>query len=193
VDVRVIAATNRDLAAEVQTGKFRDELFYRLNVVTITMPPLRRRKGDIPALVSHFIEKYARAYGKQVRALGTGTLNALLAHDWPGNVRELENSIERAVVLSTNGEIGVQDLPPSLRSSVQHAPAPSSIAPGATLHEMERDAILRTLAMVNGSTTRAAELLGISVRKVQYRLKEYRTLSTNGEPLPEAVEPVQHH
>ena len=178
VDVRVIAATNRDLVREVKEGRFRDELFYRLNVVTVTMPPLRRRKGDIPALVSHFVEKYTRTYNKPVHQLGPGTLNALLAHDWPGNVRELENAIERAIVLCADGELTLEDLPPSLRSAQAHAPAPSALTPGATLRDMERDAILRTLAMVDGSTTRAAEILGISVRKVQYRLKEYRAFPT---------------
>jgi two-component system, NtrC family, response regulator len=174
VDVRVVAATNRDLAAEVEEGRFREELFYRLNVVTVTLPPLRRRKGDIPALVSHFIDRYGKSYGKPLRALGPGALNAILAHDWPGNVRELENAIERAVVLSRGGELTVDDLPPSLRGSHVRAPAPSSVTPGATLREMERDAILRALALVDGSTARAAKMLGISVRKVQYRLKEYR-------------------
>jgi two-component system NtrC family response regulator/two-component system response regulator HydG len=183
VDVRMIAATNRDLAQEVKEGRFREELYYRLNVVTVIMPPLRRRKGDIPALVSHFVEKYARTYNKPVRQLGPGTLNALLAHDWPGNVRELENAVERAIVLCADGELTLDDLPPSLRSAQGHAPAPSLLTPGATLREMERDAILRTLATVNGSTARAAEMLGISVRKVQYRLKEYRALAgpTNGD------------
>ena len=184
VDVRVIAATNRDLAAEVKAGQFRDELSYSLNVVTVIMPPLCRRKGDIPALVSHFVEKYAKIYNKRVRTLGPGTLNALLAHDWPGNVRELENAVERAIFLCANGELTLNDLPPSLRSGQAHAPAPSVVAPGATLRDMERDAILRTLATVNGSTTRAAVVLGISVRKVQYRLKEYRL----GEPLAEKHE-----
>jgi two-component system NtrC family response regulator len=188
VDVRMIAATNRDLAAEVAAGKFRDELFYRLNVVTLTMPPLRRRKGDIPALVSHFIEKYAKSYNKAVRSLGPGTLNALLAHDWPGNVRELENAIERAIVLCANGELTLNDLPPSLRNAQAHAPAPSMLPPGATLADMERDAILRTLALVNGSTTRAAEMLGISVRKVQYRLKEYRHVERLSSPPEPSLE-----
>jgi two-component system NtrC family response regulator/two-component system response regulator HydG len=185
VDVRLIAATNRDLEAEVAAGRFRDELFYRLNVVTVTMPPLRKRKGDIPALVSHFIDKYARTYNKQVRSLGPGTLNALLAHDWPGNVRELENAVERAIVLCTNGELTLNDLPPPLRNAQAHAPAPSMLPPGASLRDMERDAILRTLALVNGSTTRAADILGISVRKVQYRLKEYRHVDRLAEKVPE--------
>jgi two-component system NtrC family response regulator/two-component system response regulator HydG len=174
VDVRVIAATNRDLTTEVKAGRFREELFYRLNVVTITLPPLRKRKGDIPALVTHFIDKYTQSYGKPVRSLGPGTLTALLAHDWPGNVRELENAIERAVVLCRAGELTLEDLPASLRGARPRVPVASYIASGATLREMERDAILRTLALTGGSTVRTARVLGISARKVQYRLKEYR-------------------
>jgi DNA-binding NtrC family response regulator len=174
VDVRLVAATNRDLAEEVKTGRFREELFYRLNVVTITLPPLRKRKGDIPALVSHFIDKYSQSYGKPVRALGSGTLTALLAHDWPGNVRELENAVERAVVLCREGELTLEDLPSSLRGARARMPAMNFVANGTTLREMERDAILRTLALAGGSTVRAAKILGISARKVQYRLKEYR-------------------
>ena len=172
VDVRVVAATNRDLAAEVKAGRFREDLFYRLNVISVTLPPLRRRKGDVPALVSHFVEKYSTAYGKDVRRLAPGTLNALLAHDWPGNVRELENAIERAVVLCTGAELTADDLPPSLRGP-RAAREPGSLIPGATLYEIEREAILRTLELVNGSTGQAAKTLGISVRKIQYRLKEY--------------------
>ncbi len=174
VDVRVVAATNRDLAAEVKAGRFREELFYRLNVVTVTLPPLRRRKGDIPALISHFVDKYAKSYAKPVRGLGPGTLSALLAHDWPGNVRELENAVERAVVLARDGELTVDGLPASLRRMQIQAPAPWSLPPGATLREMERDAIVRAVALAGGSTAAAAKMLGISVRKVQYRLKEYR-------------------
>jgi len=173
VDVRLVAATNRDLAAEVKVGTFREDLYYRLNVVAVTLPPLRQRKGDIPALVSHFVEKYGKAYGKEVRGLAAGTLNALLAHDWPGNVRELENVVERAVVLAKTADLGADDLPPSLRGPRPRERASGSLIPGATLHEIEREAILRTLEMVGGSTSRAAELLGISVRKIQYRLKEY--------------------
>ena len=174
VDVRVIAATNRDLAAEVKAGHFREELYYRLNVVTVTLPPLRRRKGDIPALVTHFLQKASEAYGKEIRSLGPGVLNALLAHDWPGNVRELENAVERAVVLAKDRELTLDDLPPFLAGAHLQPPSPSTVVPGATLEQMERDAIVRTLALAGGSTRKAAEMLGISVRKVQYRLKEYR-------------------
>ena len=183
VDVRVVAATNLDLAAEVKMGHFRDELLRRLNVVTVIMPPLRRLKRDIPAMVSHFMEKYAKIYDKTVDTLGPGTLEALLAHDWPGNVRELENAVERAIVLCANGELTLGDLPQSVRNP--QALAPSIRAPGTTLRDVERDAILSTLAIVDGSTIRAAEILGISVRKVQYRLKEYRVL----ERLAEKQEP----
>jgi two-component system, NtrC family, response regulator len=174
VDVRMIAATNRDLAAEVKAGRFREELYYRLNVVSVTLPPLRRRKADIPALVTHFLQKSAAAYGKEIRSLGPGVLKALLAHDWPGNVRELENAIERAVVLARNDELTLNDLPPFLAGAHLQAESPPAVVPGATLEQMERDAILRTLALVGGSTQKAARMLGISVRKVQYRLKEYR-------------------
>ncbi len=176
VDVRLVAATNRDLSAEVKAGKFREDLYYRLNVVAVTLPPLRRRKGDLPALASHFIEKYARLYGKDVRGLGPGTLNALLAHDWPGNVRELENAIERAVVLAQGHEITADDLPPSLRGARPDRREAGSLIPGATLYEIEREAILRTLELVGGSTSRAADMLGISARKIQYRMKEYHQM-----------------
>jgi two-component system, NtrC family, response regulator len=173
VDVRVVAATNRNLAAEVTAGKFREDLYYRLNVVAVTLPPLRGRKGDIPALVSHFIKRYAQAYGKPVRGLLPGTLNALLRYDWPGNVRELENVIERAVVLATTPDLTADDLPPVLSGPGAAHPRPGSLIPGATLREIEREAILRTLEVVDGSTSRAAAMLGISPRKIQYRLKEY--------------------
>jgi two-component system NtrC family response regulator/two-component system response regulator HydG len=176
VDVRLVAATNRDLAAEVKAGRFREDLYYRLNVVAVTLPPLRQRKGDIPALVNHFIEKYSAQYGRSVTGLAPGTMNALLSHDWPGNVRELEKVIERAIVLCSGNELTSDDLPPTLRGprpTVLAAPAQGGFVPGASLYDIEREAILRTLEMVGGSTSKAADVLDISVRKIQYRLKEY--------------------
>jgi DNA-binding NtrC family response regulator len=173
VDVRIVAATHRDLQAEVKAGRFREDLFYRLNVVSVTLPPLRERKSDIPALVSHFLEKYSDNYGKQVKALAPGTLQALLAHDWPGNIRELENAIERAVVLAQVEELTTDDLPPVLRGPRPLGSSSTNLIPGASMATIEREAILRTMEMVQGSTSRAAEILGISVRKIQYRLKEY--------------------
>ena len=184
VDVRVVAATNRDLAAEVKAGRFREDLYYRLNVVAVTLPPLRRRRGDIPALAAHFIEKYCQAYGKNIKGMTPGMLNAMLGHDWPGNVRELENAIERAVVLCKGTELTADDLPSTLRGP---RPAPRDAAgliPGASLAEIEREAILRTLELQGGSTSRAAEMLGISVRKIQYRLKEYAGEKVEGESEP---------
>ena len=182
IDVRLVAATNRDLAAEVKAGHFREDLFYRLNVVAVTLPPLRRRKGDIPSLVAHFIERFSKSYGKEIRGLAPGTLNALLAHDWPGNVRELENVIERAVVLAAGQHLTTDDLPPTLLGPRPRARTEGSLIPGASLREIEREAILRTLEMVGGSTSRAAEVLGISVRKIQYRLKEYAHEKGEGPP-----------
>ncbi len=175
VDVRIVAATNKDLAAEVKAGRFREDLYYRLNVVAVTLPPLRRRKSDIPALISHFISKFADAYGKEIHGLAPGTLNALLAYEWPGNVRELENAIERAVVLAHGAQLTTDDLPAALQGPKPAERSSGSLIPGATLYDIEREAILRTLEMVNGSTSRAAEVLGISVRKIQYRLKEYHS------------------
>src|SRR6202171_6300501 len=183
VDVRVVAATNRDLAAEAKAGRFREDLYYRLNVVAVTLPPLRRRRGDIPALAAHFIDKYGQAYAKTIKGLTPGTLNAMLAHDWPGNVRELENAVERAVVLCKGSELTAEDLPATLRG-----PRPTQRGarriPGASLAEIEREAILRTLELHSGSTSRAAEMLGISVRKIQYRLKEYAGEKSDGEAEP---------
>ncbi|XXF75156.1 sigma-54 dependent transcriptional regulator [Myxococcaceae bacterium GXIMD 01537] len=190
VDVRIVAATHRDLTAEVKAGRFREDLYYRLNVVSVTLPSLRDRKSDVPALVSHFLEKYSDAYGKDVHGLAPGTLQALLAHDWPGNIRELENAIERAVVLAEGAELTTDDLPPVLRGPRPLGSTSNTLIPGATLATIEREAILRTLEMVQGSTTRAAEILGISVRKIQYRLKEYssgKTPSPSEEGAEEAL------
>jgi two-component system NtrC family response regulator len=175
VDVRVIASSQSDLAEEVRTGRFRDDLYYRLNVVTVALPPLRARKGDIPALVTHFIEVHARAAGKQIAGVTPGALSALFAYDWPGNVRELENVVERAVRVCRGREIGAEDLTPVLYGAGADQGAASALIPGATLFEIEREAILRTLEQVGGSTAKAAEVLGVSVRKIQYRLKEYRS------------------
>ncbi|HET6923770.1 MAG TPA: sigma-54 dependent transcriptional regulator [Anaeromyxobacteraceae bacterium] len=174
-DVRVVASTRRDLAEEVRAGRFRDDLYYRLSVVAVTMPPLRARKGDLPALAGHFLDRCRRREGKEVRGFTPGALSALFAHDWPGNVRELENVVEGAVRACAATLVGPEDLSPVLHGARPEEQTSSSLIPGATLFEIEREAILRTLGQVGGSTARAAEVLGISVRKIQYRLKEYRT------------------
>ncbi len=169
VDVRVVAATNRDLAADVNAGRFREDLYYRLNVVHIEMPPLRIRGGDIFVLANHFLRKFAAENHKQVDGFTDGARSKILGHRWPGNVRALENAIERAVVLSEGTMIDEADLP--------FETTPDSLGPvripGATMAELERHAILATLESVNGSTSKAAEILDISVRTIQYRLNEY--------------------
>ncbi len=172
-DVRVVAASARDLPEEVRAGRFRDDLYYRLSVVSVTLPPLRERKGDIPMLVEHFLDLAARARGKGIRAVSPGALSALYAYDWPGNVRELAAAIDQAVARCDGREIASQHLSPVLQGAGPEDLG-SALIPGATLEEIEREAILRTLEDVAGSTARAAQVLGISVRKIQYKLKEYR-------------------
>jgi DNA-binding NtrC family response regulator len=171
VDVRVIAATNRDLKEMVAAGKFREDLYYRLNVINLTLPSLRQRPTDVPALAMHFLRHYATENGKGVKRFSDEALNQLASYPWPGNVRELENVIERAVVLADGESIELAHLPPELSVVAKRGGAPS--IPGATMDELERYAILKTMESVGGSTSRAAEILGISVRKVQYKLHEY--------------------
>ncbi len=174
-DVRVVASTRLDLAEEVRSGRFRDDLYYRLNVVSLALPPLRARKADIPALATHFLALRGRELGKPLRGVTPGALSALFAYDWPGNVRELENAMAQAAAASRGDMVGIDDLPPVLRGARPDEETGSALIPGASLFEIEREAILRTLDAVGGSTARAAEVLGVSVRKIQYRLKEYRT------------------
>jgi DNA-binding NtrC family response regulator len=170
VDVRIVAATNRDLRELVEEGKFREDLFYRLNVVSLHMPPLRERRSDIPALATHFLKKYA-SEAVQLGGFSDAALEALVACDWPGNVRQLENAVERAVVFAAGGRVELQDLPTELGVATHAEPLPP--LPGASMDELERYAILKTMEGVGGSTRKTAALLGISIRKVQYRLREY--------------------
>ncbi len=169
VDVRVIAATNKDLGAEVREGRFREDLFYRLNVVHVEMPPLRLRGADVVVLAAHFLKKFADENHRRMEGFTDAARAKILAHRWPGNVRELENAIERAVVLSAGSQIDADDLP----FEASEPPAGALRVPGATMAELERYAILKTLEAVDGSTSRAAEMLDISVRTIQYRLSEY--------------------
>jgi len=174
VDVRVVAGSQRDLADEVHAGHFRDDLYYRLNVVAVALPPLRERKADIPALVTHFLEHRGNAAGRPLRGVSPGVLSSLFAYEWPGNLRELETVVRAAAERCQGSEIGAADLPLVLQGIQAEDAGASGLIPGATLFEIEREAILRTLDQVDGSTARAAEILGVSVRKVQYRLKEYK-------------------
>jgi two-component system response regulator HydG len=174
VDVRVIAATNRDLAKEVKEGRFREDLFYRLNVVPICLPPLRERKEDIPALAAHFFAHYRDKNKKEIREISRKVMDLLLRHDWPGNIRELENCIERAVILAREGVIVPADLPLTLQvlSSGERS-AGLELPPGISLQEVERALVLKTLEDTGGNRSRAAEILGINRRTLQNKLKEY--------------------
>ncbi len=178
VDVRIVCATHRDLKKKLEDGSFREDLYYRLNVIEIHIPPLRERGEDIPVLAHHFLKKFADANGKDVRRISDEALALLLRHPWPGNVRELENAMERAAVLA-NEPVLTPDHFPTLRGiAAEVAPAGTKgglgvAIPGSSFADIEREAILRTLEAVGGSTSRAASLLQISARKIQYKLKEY--------------------
>ena len=169
VDVRVVAATNRDLITEVHEGRFREDLYYRLNVVHLDMPPLRLRGSDVLVLANAFLRRFSEDNKKPVEDLSEDARTKVLAHRWPGNVRELENAIERAVVLCEGSRIEADDLP---FEAAQPMKGPVRV-PGSTMAEVERWAILATLEATGGSTAKAAELLDISVRTIQYRLHEY--------------------
>ena len=172
VDVRIVATTNRDLQKEVEAGNFREDLYYRLNVIEMGLPPLRERKEDIPALVQNFIAKYNEENGKRVTGVADETLDALLAYDWPGNIRELENYTERAVVVARGEALAPDDYPQRLTSGPQGRDD-GGIHVGMTVHEMERRLIMKTLESCQGNRTEAAGMLGISTRTLRNKLHEY--------------------
>jgi two-component system, NtrC family, response regulator HydG len=170
VDVRVVAATNKNLAEEVREHRFREDLYYRLNVVHIDMPPLRQRGNDVVLLAEHFLRRFARENNRRIDGFADAARAKLVAHRWPGNVRELENAIERAVVFTTGELVEADALPfDAAPATIEGGPR----IPGATMAELEKHAILATLEAVGGSTGRAAEMLDISARTIQYRLHEY--------------------
>jgi DNA-binding NtrC family response regulator len=179
-DVRVIAATNKNLETLVQEGKFRDDLFFRLNVVRVTMPPLRERKEDIPLLVRSFLRHFCKTNDKPLLEPTAETMNALLTYNWPGNVRELRTAIEHAVVMATGPKITVRDLPAAVRHAAGTS-LPRGISPTKAfgektspldLHETERKLILQALAATNGNVTAAAKKLGISRRTLHRKINE---------------------
>jgi DNA-binding NtrC family response regulator len=173
VDVRVIAATNRDLRQMVMDGSFQEDLFYRLNVIPIDIPPLRNRREDIPVLVEHFVRKHQQRTGKRVDRIEHGVVETLADYDWPGNVRELENAIERAVVLSTNGVISTGSI-----SVLGVASTPSNTLPSLKLRTniewVEQETIRRALDEADGVKKDAADLMGISQRALSYYLAKYK-------------------
>ena len=167
-DVRIIAATNRDLEAEIRANRFREDLYYRLNVFPIRLPPLRERRDGLPILTEYLVRRAAQQIGKAVSPVAPEVHALFAAYDWPGNIRELQNVVERAVIL-TSGGITLNDLPENIRRPVKH---PLGATDGR-LHDLERQAILETWRQCGGNRRLAAERLGISKRTLQYRLKEY--------------------
>ena len=173
-DVRIISATNRDLDARVKAGAFREDLYYRLKVVTIDLPPLRERKEDIPPLIDHFLHKYAAENGKVIKGISSEARDLLIKYDYPGNVRELENILERAVVIGRDEIISVEDLPfleDSLTAAEEGKKAEGLLR--GTMEEMERKMIVEAMEKAGDHQTRAAEILGISERMLRYKLKKY--------------------
>jgi len=173
----VIAATNRDIEKAVKEGAFREDLYYRLNVVSVVIPPLRERKEDVPGLLDFFIKKYNRENKKNITGISAETRDLLMRYGYPGNVRELENIIERAVVLSKKGIITTADLPIHVRTAASENELSTETLHGTlneTLETIERSIILEALKESGGVQTRAAEKLGISERVLRYKLKKYR-------------------
>ncbi len=185
VDIRIVAATNQNLRMQVARGIFREDLFYRLNIFPITLPPLRERTGDIPLLVRHFIEEFNREFRKDVAGIDPDALEVMQSYHWPGNVRELKNLVERAMLLAGGEALTLADLPGELKRET--APAPESETPaapedpaarllgdqGLDLTALERDLVARALAKAGGNQTRAARLLGLSRDQLRYRVQKF--------------------
>jgi two-component system response regulator HydG len=170
VDVRVLAATNKDLGVEIAEGRFREDLYFRLNVVTITMPPLSARAEDIPLLIDHFLRRFA-APGAKPKRMSPKAMRLAMSAEWPGNVRELENAVQRAVILSRGETIFPEHLPAKVQAADgDHGGA---VPAGRTMREVERDTIVRALRETDGNRTHAAKILGISRRTLQNKIKEY--------------------
>jgi two-component system response regulator PilR (NtrC family) len=182
-DIRVIAATNQDLTRLVAEGRFREDLFYRINVIPIHLPPLRDRREDVPLLAQHFLAKYSEQMGKEVSGVSHEALELMMRYDWPGNIRELENTIERAVALEATPTVLAESLPPSVRGdssrSLAAGQAASDVLPAsgfdleAHVKEIERGYIAEALKRAGGVQVKAAELLGMSFRSFRYYVKKY--------------------
>ena len=176
VDVRIIAATNKILSEEVKNGKFREDLYYRLNVVPINLPPLRDRREDIPLLADHFLKIYNEKNSRNVQGFHPRALDALMRYGWPGNIRELENIVERAVILTREDYVPFSELPEPIQESsgdTLSEQARDGIRPGMTIKEMEKELIIKTLEDNDLNRTHSARILGITRRTLQHKLKEY--------------------
>jgi DNA-binding NtrC family response regulator len=191
--VRLIAATNKNLEQLVREGKFRDDLYFRLNVVRIVMPPLRERKEDIPILVRGFLRHFSKENQKPLLELAPDAMDALLAYDWPGNIRELRTAIEHGVVMATGKQITLRDLPMALRQTAT-AKLPGGVSPTEAfgektspldLHETERRLIAQALAATNGNVTAAAKKLGISRRTLHRKINEMNAAKSQAESATE--------
>jgi len=176
LDVRLIAASNRDLEREVAQRTFREDLFYRLNVIPLKLPPLRERRDDIPLLAAHFVSRYSLKNAKPIKGITDQALLAMSAYRWPGNIRELSNTIERAVVLCRSDQLGVEDLPQHMQPEGLGGPRQLVFAIGTPLRELEQTAIRETLRYTGGDKKLAARLLGIASRTIYRRLEEERDL-----------------
>jgi DNA-binding NtrC family response regulator len=172
VDIRMIAATNQDLRAALEQGTFREDLYYRLNVVAIEIPPLRARKADIPYLANHFIHKLAPDTGSQVESITPAAMDVLLEHSWPGNVRELENVIERSLVMATGAQLDVKDIKLDVPRNRQTAPGELALPEGMSLEQYEQELIRQALKKADGNKSRAARLLGLTRNALRYRLTQ---------------------
>lgn len=175
VDVRVVAATNRDLRAMVADGRFRDDLYYRINVLSIDVPPLRERREDIPVLIDYFLKKHTRNTSRLVRGLTPETRKLMISYSWPGNVRQLESAIERAILLCEGDEITVEDLPTEVRQEVGPAAEGAFKLPaeGINFEDVERNLITQAMEQTDYNITKAAKLLGLTFRTLQYRLEKF--------------------
>ena len=174
VDMRIIAATNRDLPSAVREGRIRSDLFYRLNVVPLHVPPLRERRDDVSSLVDHFLKRSSAKHGRKISGIAPETLAALIRYDWPGNIRELENVLERMVLLSDTDVLGLEGVPPEIRGTLSAgASADLKEAVGMITHTAEKQMIIEALEKTGRNRTKAAELLGISRRTLQNKIKEY--------------------
>jgi two-component system response regulator HydG len=170
VDVRIVAATNKNLAEEVRRGRFREDLFYRLNVITIDLPPLRDRRDDVPLIATHFLRQFCEKNRKEIRGFQRDALDALVSWDWPGNVRELENTIERAVVLCKGDTIRREDLPFAMADAEDTHNPQITVTLGTPLEEVEKQLIRETLRMTHGDKRLAAQLLGIATRTIYRKI-----------------------
>ena len=182
VDVRVMAATNRDLERRLREGQFREDLYYRLNVIQIQLPPLRGRQEDILPLAEHFLARSAERSRKTVRGWSEGAKQMLISHHWPGNVRELENVVERAVALAESDLIGPQDLPAAMQERKSQDRLATAVAQGFTLDQLEREYIERVLEVEGGNKTRAAQRLGLDRKTLYRKLEEYAAVAAKPKP-----------